>query len=75
MPKLSVTLIETLIHRVVVEAVTEAAAMRTAEISLTETDQNDEYLFVTSRYHAIHTEAATVDAQPSVKDDEALHAD
>jgi hypothetical protein len=69
MPKLSVTLIETLIHRVVVEAVTESAAMRTAEIFLTETDHHDEYLFVASGYQATHTEAATVDAQPDVKDE------
>lgn len=64
MPKFTVTLIETLIHRVMIEGVTESAAMRAAEIFLTETDHHDEYLFVASRYQATHTEAATVDAQP-----------
>jgi hypothetical protein len=69
MPKFTVTLIETLTHRVVVEAATEVAAMRAAEVFLTETDHNDDYLFVASGYHAINTEAATVDAQPDVKDE------
>ncbi len=69
MPKFTVTLIKTLIHRVVVEAATEAVAMRAAEIFLTETDHHDEYLFVASGYQATHTEAAPVDAQPNVKDE------
>ena len=69
MPKFTVMLIETLTHRVVVEAATEAAAMRAAEIFLTETDHNDDYLFVAGGYEATHTEAAAVDAEPDVKDE------
>jgi hypothetical protein len=69
MPKFTVTLIETLTHRVVVEAANESAAVHAAEIFLTETDHNDDHLFVTSGYHAINTEAATVDAQPDAKDE------
>ena len=69
MPKFTVMLIETLTHRVVVEAATEAAAMRAAEIFLTETDHNDDYLFVASGFEATHTEAAAVDVQPDVKDE------
>ena len=69
MPKFTVMLIETLTHRVVVEAATEAAAMHAAEIFLTETDHNDDYLFVASGYVATHTETATVDAQPDLKDE------
>ena len=56
-------------HRVVVEAATEAAAMRAAEIFLTETDNNDDYLFVAGGYEATHTETAAVDAEPDVKDE------
>ena len=69
MPKFTVMLIETLTHRVVVEAATEAAAMRAAEIFLTETDHNEDYLFVAVGYEATHTETAAVDAQPDVKDE------
>ena len=50
MPKFTVMLTETLTHRVVVQAATEAAAMRAAEIFLTETDHNDDYLFVAGGY-------------------------
>ena len=42
MLKFAVMLIETLTHRVVVDAATEAAAMRSAETFLTETDHNDD---------------------------------
>jgi len=69
MPKFTVMLIETLTHRVVIEAATEAAAMRAAEIFLTETDHNDDYLFVASGYQASHTETAAVDTQCNVKDE------
>ena len=69
MPKFTVMLIETLTHRVVVEAATAAAAMRAAEIFLTETDHNDDYLFVARGFEATHTEAAAVDAEPDVKDE------
>ena len=68
MPKFTVMLIETLTHRVVVEAATEEAAMRTAETFLTETDHNDDYLFVAGGYDATHTEAAADDVQSDVKD-------
>lgn len=74
MPKFTVTLIEILTHRVMVEAATESAAVHAAEIFLTETDHYDEYIFVASGYQATNTEAAPVDAQPNVKD-EAIHAD
>ena len=67
MPKFTVMLIETLTHRVVVEAATEVAAMRTAETFLTENDHNDNYLFVANGYEATHTEPAMNDAQPDVK--------
>ena len=50
MPKFTVMLTETLTHRVVVQAATEAAAMRAAEIFLTETDHNDDYLFMAGGY-------------------------
>jgi hypothetical protein len=43
--------------------------MRAAEIFLTETDHNDEYLVMTSRCHAIHAQAATVVAQSDVRDE------
>ena len=69
MPKFTVMLIETLTHRVVVEAAIEAAAMRAAEIFLTETDHNDDYLFVAGGYEATHTEPAENDAQPDLKDE------
>ena len=67
MPKFTVMLIETLTHRVVVEAATSAAAMRAAETFLTETDHNDDYLFVAGGYEATHTEPTVGDAQPDVK--------
>ena len=63
MPKFTVTLIETLTHRVAVEAPTEVAAMRAAETFLTETDHNDDYLFGASGYKATRTESAADDAQ------------
>lgn len=66
MPKFTVTLIETLTHRVVVEAPTEVAAMRAAEAFLTETDHKDDYLFGASGYKATRTESAADDAQPDV---------
>lgn len=69
MPKFIVTLIETLTHRVVVDAATGAAAMHAAEVFLTETDHKDEYLFVSSGFEATNTQAAAVDAQPDAKDD------
>lgn len=69
MPKFTVMLIETLTHRVVVEAATEAAAMRAAEPFLTETDHNDDYLFVAGGYEATHTNTAADDSQPDVKDE------
>ncbi|MDO8984495.1 hypothetical protein [Cypionkella sp.] len=68
MPKFTVKLIETLTHRVVVEAATEVAAMRAAETFLTETDHNDNYLFVAGGHEATHTEPAADDAEPDVKD-------
>ncbi|MGO4909998.1 hypothetical protein ACEN2J_16875 [Pseudorhodobacter sp. W20_MBD10_FR17] len=55
MPKFTVTLIETLIHRVMIEGVTESAAMRAAEIFLAKTDHYDEYIFVASGYQATNT--------------------
>jgi len=66
MPKFTVMLIETLTHRVVVDATTEAAAMRAAETFLTETDHNDDYLFVAGGYEATHTEPTAADATPDV---------
>jgi len=66
MPKFTVTLIETLTHRVVVEASTQVAAMRAAETFLTETDHNDDYLFGASGYEATRTESTVDDAQPDV---------
>ena len=69
MPKFTVMLIETLTHRVVVEAATAAAAMRAAETFLTENDHNDDYLFVAGGYEATHTESTADDAQPDVKNE------
>ena len=69
MLKFAVMLIETLTHRVVVDAATEAAAMRSAETFLTETDHNDDYLFVAGGYEATHTEPAADDAEPDVIDE------
>lgn len=66
MPKFNVMLIETLAHRVVVEASTEVVAMRVAEAFLTETDHNDNYLFEVSGYKATRTESAADDAKPDV---------
>jgi len=66
MPKFTVMLIETLTHRVVVEAPTETAAKRAAETFLTETDHNDDYLFRASGYEASHTVPAADDSQPDV---------
>ncbi|MEQ8365563.1 hypothetical protein [Yoonia vestfoldensis] len=45
MPKFTVMMIETLTHRPVVEAPTEAAAICAAETILTEADHNDDSLF------------------------------
>jgi hypothetical protein len=67
MPKFTVMLIETLTHRLVVGAATEAAAMHAAEIFLTETDHNDDYLFVASGHRASHAVPAAEDAEPDVK--------
>ncbi|MDP3960192.1 MAG: hypothetical protein Q8Q26_09075 [Pseudorhodobacter sp.] len=69
MPKFAVMLIETLTYRVVVDAATEAAAMRAAESFVTETDHNDDYLFVAGGYEATHTEPAADDAEPDVTDE------
>ena len=69
MPKFIVTLIETLTHRVVVDAATAAAAMHAAEVFLTETDHEDEYLFVVSGFEASETQGAAVDARPNVRDE------
>jgi len=69
MPKFTMMLIETLTHRVVVDAATEAAAMRVAEAFLTETDHNDDYLFGAGSYEATHTEPAADDAEPDVTDE------
>lgn len=69
MPKFTVTLIETLTYRMVVEAPTEVVAMRAAETFLTETDHNDDYLFGASGYEATRTESASDDAQPDVVED------
>ena len=66
MSKFTVMLIETLTHRVVVDAATEAAAMRAAETILTETDHNDDYLFVASGYRATHAAPAAEDVEPDV---------
>jgi hypothetical protein len=68
MPRFIVTLIETLTHRVVVDAVTEVAAMHAAEVFLMETDHKDDDLFVASGFEATETEAAAVDALPDVKE-------
>ena len=66
MRKFTVMLIETLTHRVVVEAATEEAALRAAETFLADTDHNDNYLFVTGGYRATHTEPVPADMQPDV---------
>ncbi|QCO55570.1 hypothetical protein EOK75_07295 [Pseudorhodobacter turbinis] len=69
MPKFIVTLIETLTHRVVVDAATEVAAKHAAEVFLTEADHKDNYDFVSSGFEATNTQAAAVDALPDVKDE------
>jgi hypothetical protein len=69
MPKFIVTLIETLTHRVVVDAVTKVAAKHAAEVFLTDADHKDNYLFVSSGFEATNTQAAAVDALPGVKDE------
>lgn len=66
MPKFTVTPIETLTHRAVVEVPTEVAAMRAAETFLTETDHNDDYLFGASGFEPTRTGSAADDAQPDV---------
>lgn len=43
--------------------------MNAGETFLTETDHNDDYLIVAGGYEATHTEPATDDVQPDVKDE------
>jgi hypothetical protein len=69
MPKFTVMLIETLTHRLVVEAAAEGAVIRAAETFLTETDHNDDYLFVTGGYEVTHSEPVADDSQPELKDE------
>ncbi len=66
MPKFTVMSIETLTHRVVIEAATEAAATHAAETFLTETDHNDDYLFVARGHKATHAVPAAEDVEPDV---------
>lgn len=66
MPIFTVTLTETLTHRITVEATVDAEAMKAAEVFLTEHDHSDRYLLSTSGFEATSAEPAPPDAQPDL---------
>lgn len=66
MPKFTITLNETLTHRLTVDAATDAQAKESAEFFLTETDHNDRYLLSASGFEATSAEPAPPDAQPDL---------